>query len=62
MPQDLVASGKVDIAYMDKSTLERLLGGDLAQLSRRNETYAVLRSLSIFRGLPSEKALQLLSV
>ena len=62
VPQDLVASGKVDIAYMDKSTLERLLGGDLAQLSRRNETYAVLRSLSIFRGLPSEKVLQLLSV
>jgi cGMP-dependent protein kinase len=62
LPQDLIANGRVDLASIDKATLEQLLGGDLAQLSKRNETYAVLRSLSIFRGLPSEKVLQLLTV
>lgn len=61
LTQELIASDKVDLAVIDKSSLERLLGGDLAQLTRRNEIYSVLRSLSIFRGLPHEKILELLS-
>ena len=57
---DLVAGSEVDMACIGKEEMERLLGGELTQITARNERLAALKRVSIFRGLPVEKLNELL--
>jgi len=58
----VVAEVETDVAELSEETLERLLKGELRSVVERNEGLAVLKRVSIFRGLPEEKLIRLLSV
>jgi hypothetical protein len=57
-----VASGETDVAFISKSEFEETLGGDIANVSIKNEALAVLKKASIFRGFSTDRLYQLLSV
>ena len=59
---DVVASGETDVAFISKSEFEETLGGDISNVSIKNEALAVLKKASIFRGFSTERLYQLLSV
>jgi len=60
--EDIVASGETDVAYISKLEFEETLGGDIANVSIKNEALAVLKKASIFRGFSTDRLYQLLSV
>ena len=61
-PAALVAAVETDVAELSKKTMESLLSGELTSVLEKNESLAVLKRVSIFRGLPPEKLNRLLSV
>jgi cGMP-dependent protein kinase len=58
----VVAVSETDVAEVSRYSLERILGGELRSVFEKNEGLAVLKRVSIFRGLPAEKLSLLLSV
>jgi cGMP-dependent protein kinase len=58
----VVAAVETDVAELNRERMESILRGELISVVEQNEGLAVLKRVSIFRGLPAEKLSQLLSV
>ena len=58
----VIAAVETDLAEVSRERVESILNGELVSVVEQNESLAVLKRVSIFRGLPAEKLAQLLSV
>ena len=60
--EDITATGVTDVAYISKQEFEQTLGGDIADVTLKNEALAVLKKASIFRSFSIDRLYRLLSV
>jgi cGMP-dependent protein kinase len=60
--EEVLADGFTDVAIISKEVFESTLGGNIVEISTRNDALAVLKKASLFRGFSADRLLQLLEV
>lgn len=60
--EELIAEGRVDIAYISKENFNEIIGGNIDKVTADSEVLKVLKKVNLFRGLSEEKLKTLTSL